>query len=92
MTMMMSRNNSIIRVIQMIYNFYGTRKANSSWFASCCGARYSKVTDKTKFQQGHKGILVFDGAVGKEYKGTKQSLTHVKTKNGTITVGIRHTW
>lgn len=76
----------------MIYKANSNRMADRVWFANCCGATYSKVTPKTNTQGGHKGIKVWDGAIGTEYKGEKQSLTHVKTRNGTISVSIRHAW
>ncbi len=68
-------------------------KADSSWFANCCGATYvHKVSEKTKFNAPHKGIRVFSGIHGKEYEGTKQFLKHIKTRNGDITVNIRHVY
>lgn len=80
----------------MIYKsrLYGRNKfepADKSWFSWCCGARYSpNVTSRTNFQAGHLGIRVFEGIVGEEYVGPKQQLKHIKTRNGDLTVSIRH--
>ncbi len=77
----------------MIFEGAGKRQAPSGFFANCCGATYTKtITEKTKVSAGHKGIRVFEKEIGTPYQGDKQSLHHVKTRNGTITVSIRHTW
>ena len=76
----------------MILRFNSSSRAASSWFANCCGASYPKITDKTKITATQKGFRVFDGAFGQEYEGRKQSVKHIHTKNGTITLSIRHTW
>lgn len=76
----------------MIYNEWGMR-AGSKWFADCCGATYKWHPDeKTKVTALHKGILVFDRIIGKEYKGKKQDVSHIKTRNGNLTICIRHTY
>lgn len=73
----------------MIYDWYGDQ-ARSSWFGRCCGAMYQKnVTDKTNLYSGHKGIKILSGIYGQEYNGPVQSLTHVQTRNGPLTISIR---
>jgi hypothetical protein len=77
----------------MIFEGAGKSQAPSGFFADCCGATYTKtISDKTNVYATHKGIRVFDQEFGTPYQGNKQSLHHVKTRNGTITVSIRHTW
>jgi hypothetical protein len=76
----------------MIYRANTNQRAARQWFADCCGASYANVTEKTKFSATHKGIRVFDGHVGTEYSGPKQNLTHIKTRNGNITVSTRTSW
>ncbi len=73
--------------------YYGAPRLreNGNWFAWCCGATYiPKPKPNTKVSGSHKGIKVWAGAVGEPYKGKKQTVDHVVTRNGTITVSVRH--
>lgn len=82
----------------MIYShsYYGVSVNpinRGGWFANCCGATYiSRPKPNAKVTGTHKGIKVWAGAVGKPYKGKKQTVDHVVTRNGTITVSVRHDW
>ncbi len=63
----------------------------SLWFSHCCGATFiPEPTEKVNVRGSHKGIKVWPGAIGKPYKGRKQQVDHVVTRNGTLTVSVRH--
>lgn len=74
-----------------IYNTKGKLLGPHSYFANCCGATYSVVKTKARFNGLlSKGIRVLDGIHGKEGEdrwGVK--ITHVKTRNGDITVAVQ---
>ena len=77
----------------MIYANYGRRIAESTWLSGCCGAGWVKnPTEKTSLRRTHKGIRLIVGKHEEPYSGPKQHVDIVETKNGTITVGIRHAW
>jgi hypothetical protein len=75
-------------------NYYGGHEeAPSTWFSFCCGARYIKNPTKTNMTRGYRGIRVavgdniIDAGVRK-----KQEISVVQTKNGLLTIGVRHVW
>jgi hypothetical protein len=76
------------------HNYYGASHepmGNEAWFCNCCGASYiAKPKPDAKVSPAHKGIRVWAGAVGAPYKGPKQTVDHLVTRNGTITVSVRH--
>jgi hypothetical protein len=70
---------------------YGINDARG--ISICSGATYSKrISANTNFRNSMRGIRILDGAVGKEGLCAKTDLKHVVTKNGTITVVVRHAW
>jgi hypothetical protein len=77
----------------MILNEWGREcAAGSNWFSNCCGARYRpKATAKT-FYSRFRGIRVAPGKIGNPRATEIQSLHHVETKNGPITIQIREKW
>jgi hypothetical protein len=79
----------------MIVNEWGSEcGAGRNWFGYCCGARYRpKATAKTLYAT-YRGIRVAPGKVGRPVNtpGRKDSLHHVETKNGFITIKIREVW
>lgn len=72
--------------------YYGTTEASGSWFSSCCGARYVKKPSKANMTNSYRGIRVAVGAVHEPYVGPKQCVDVVQTKNGPLTIGVRHAW
>ena len=58
---------------------------------NCCGASWG---DKEVFEREgfnyNKGIKIFDDKYGEEWDNGRQYVTHVQTKQGTLTVGIRY--
>lgn len=54
----------------------------------CCGMGVSSNTVKTPSYGD--GIRVYEGKQGKERQGKVSDLTHVQTKNGILTVVIKH--
>lgn len=77
------------------YGHYGRcdKEAHGTWFSNCCGAKYIKEPNKTNMTRGYRGIRVAVGdniiAAG-EHK--KQTVNIVNTKNGPLTIGVRHVW
>jgi hypothetical protein len=68
-------------------------EAPSTWFSWCCGARYIKEPTHNNMTRGYRGIRV---AVGDNIVNAgvhkKQEISVVQTKNGPLTVGVRHVW
>jgi hypothetical protein len=84
----------------------GTEKVVSSSFSSCCGTSYynpeQTYPNRTAFASGGNGIalgidLHDDPTIDLEKilqnrDPEKVTVSEVKTRNGTITVSIRHAW
>ncbi len=54
---------------------------------NCCGASYSRAKNPGKINR--LGIRIFSGIHFKEEDNDKIQVTHVKTRNGNITVHVR---
>ncbi len=78
----------------VIYEYNYNDPAPHSWFSNCCGAKYYKtLTEKSKERiMQSRFITVALGDQIPEYSDDKTEVVHVKTKNGTITVKVRHAW
>ena len=61
--------------------------ASGSWVMNCCGASYSKA--KSPRKTNTRGIRIFAGLHFKEENTDTTQITHVKTRNGNITVYVR---
>lgn len=74
-------------------SYYGSQnEASSTWFGHCCGAKYVKNPTPVNLKKGYRGIRIAVGEVVPAYKGPKQSIDVINTRNGPLTVGIRHAW
>lgn len=56
----------------------------------CCGSNY--LGESPKEMENKWGIAVALGKVGEEFSNQYQTIKHVKTKNGTITISTRNMW
>ena len=73
-------------------DWYGYNTYNGQ-FCGCCGSSYAQnLNGRANPAINAKGIKLMLGAIGKEQKGPKINIDHVKTKNGYVTVSIRHVW
>lgn len=80
-----------------IYKFDEYRKdslkeAPSTWFSNCCGAKYIKEPTQANMTRGYRGIRVAVGEILKPGVNKKQTVNVVNTKNGPLTIGVRHVW
>lgn len=58
------------------------------WLCGSCGARFQDNPD-ADLTRIHNGIKIIPGTSSKEQDNEVFSITHVKTRNGDLTVGIR---
>ena len=62
-------------------------ECSGSHTMNCCGASYSRAKNPSKINR--LGIRIFSGIHFKEEDNDKVQVTHVKTRNGNITVHVR---
>jgi len=67
---------------------YGYHLLNGDQPAGCCGARwYKKVPSRIN---AGKGINIISGHVGSNTNRKLTELSHVNTRNGPLTIVIKH--
>ena len=77
---------------------YPIKSKTGPWFASCCGASYQTLynldgsRNNKKNTINRKGITIYDGIIGGKRKGRANTVDHIKTRNGDLTVVIRGEW
>ena len=80
-------------LVNRIIDYWGNKPprnveaASGPYVMNCCGASYSK--SKSPRQINQLGIRIFSGIHFKEVDNDKVQVTHVKTRNGNITVHVR---
>lgn len=70
---------------------YGTRDYDldyPDWLAGSCGARFT-TNQKVDLTRIHNGVKLIAGHVGKPTDNPVYAISHIQTKAGPLTVGIR---
>jgi hypothetical protein len=60
------------------------------WLCNCCGARAKEAGSMPDMTKNKRGILVAAGLIHAPYQGDKVEVTTIQTKNGPLTVSVRH--
>lgn len=60
------------------------------WLCTCCGARAKEAGKEVDMTKNKRGILVAAGLIHAPYQGDKVEVTTIQTKNGPLTVSVRH--
>lgn len=68
---------------------YGTPARKGDTFSSCCGTNYR---ENEKLILNPKGIALYPFKVGKEGKNRVNTVAHVETPDGVITIVTREKW